>query len=91
MNTKTVPSTNNQAGGLRAVCATPESPAEVLPDLCHHGLYEIYVNGQYVESVGNLGANAQRALEFYQRKRRKLTVEIRVMQCRLQGCTWRPL
>ena len=88
MSTKALPSTNNQAGGLRAVCATSEGS---LPDLCHHALYEIYIDGQYAESVGNLGANAQRALEFYQRKRRKQSVEIRVMFCRLQGCTWRPL
>ncbi len=91
MNTKTVPSTNNQAGGLRAVCPTPEGSPASLPDLCHHALYEIYVNGQYVESVGNLGANAQRAREFYQRKRRGRAVEIRVLHCRLQGCTWRSL
>lgn len=88
MSTKALPSTNNQAGGNRAVCTTSEGP---LPDLCYHALYEIYVNGQYVESVGNLGANGQRALEFYRRKRRKQTVEIRVMPSRLPGCTWRPL
>src|SRR5438093_2035419 len=52
------------ADGLRAVCDTPAQ----LTDLCHHALYEIYVNGQYVESVGNLGGNAQRALDFYRRK-----------------------
>ncbi len=91
MSTKALVSANTQADGLRAVCAIPEGGPASLPDLCHHALYEIYVNGQYVESVGNLGANAHRVLEFYQRKRRKLTVEIRVMPCRLQGCTWRPL
>jgi len=73
------------ADGLRAVCDTPAT----LPDLCHHALYEIYVNGQYVESVGNLGANAERALAFYRRKRRKQTVEIRIQPCRLSGCAWR--
>jgi hypothetical protein len=75
-------STNINADGLRAVC-----PA-TLPDLCHPSLYEIYVNGQYVESVGNLGGNAQRALSFYRRKRRNQTVEVRVQPCRLPGCTW---
>ena len=80
-----VDSTNSQADDLRAVCV----PSESLPDLCHHALYEIYVNGQYIESVGSLGGNAQRALNFYRRKRRKQTVEIRVQPCRLSGCTWR--
>ena len=79
-----VDSTNTQADGLRAVFA----PSVSLPDLCHHALYEIYVNGQYVETVGNLGGNAQRALDFYRRKRRKQTVEIRVQSCRVLGCTW---
>ena len=74
---------NLKTDGLRAVCLAS------LPDLCHHALYEIYANGQYVESVGNLGANVQRALDFYCRKRRKQTVEVRVQPCRLQGCTWR--
>ncbi len=27
-------------------------------------LLDVYVGGQYVESVGNLGVNAQRALDF---------------------------
>jgi len=74
---------NSKADGLRAGC---DSPA--LLDLCHHALYEIYVNGQYVESVGNMGGNAQRALDFYQRKRPKQKVEVRVQPCRLSGCTW---
>jgi hypothetical protein len=76
---------NTKADGLRAVCSASES----LPDLCHHALYEIYVGGQYVESVGNLGGNAQRALDFYRWKRRNQTVEIRIQSCRLSGCTWR--
>jgi hypothetical protein len=59
-----------------------------LPDLCHHALYEIFLNGQYVESVGNLGGNAQRALEFWKRRNRKKTVTIKVSPCRLSGCTW---
>ena len=73
------------ADGLRAVCGA----SEALPDLCHHSLYEVYIHGQYTESVGNLGANAQRALEFYKRKRRQQTVEIRIQPCRVAGCTWR--
>jgi hypothetical protein len=77
-------STNTQAEGLRALC----TPSEVLSDLCHHSLYEIYVKGQYVESVGNLRRNAQRALEFWRRKRRKQTVEVRVQPCRVPGCIW---
>ena len=91
MNTKALVSVNSQADGLRPVCRTPEGGPASLPDLCHHALYEIYIDGQYAESVGNLGANAQRALDFYRRKRHKQAVEIRVMPCRLQGCTWRPL
>ena len=79
------PIDNTKADGLRAVC----DPPVALPDLCHHAEYRIYVSGQYVESVGNLGANAERALAFYRRKRRKQTVEIRVQPCRLSGCTWR--
>jgi len=82
--TQTLDSRDTQADGLRAVCP----PSEPLTDLCHHALYEIYVNGQYVESVGNLGGNAQRALDFYRRKRRKQAVEIRIQSCRVPGCTW---
>jgi hypothetical protein len=87
MKPASLDSNNSKADGLRAVCDTPEN----LPDLCHHALYEIYVSGQYVESVGNVGANAQRALDFYKQKRRKQTVEVRIQHCRLAGCTWRPL
>jgi hypothetical protein len=78
---------SKNADGLRAVCASSDTP-QLLADLCHHALYEIYVNGQYVESVGNLGGNAQRAVDFYRRKRRKQTVEIRIQPCRLPGCWW---
>lgn len=88
MNTKALVSANTQADGLRAVCATPEGGPASLPDLCHHAEYRIYLNGQYAETVGNLGANAQRALEFYARKRCKHTVEVRVMPCRLPGCPY---
>ena len=88
MNTKALASTNSQADGLRAVCATAAVSPASLPDLCHHALYEVYVNGQYAESVGNVGANAQRAVAFYQRKRRGQSVEVRVQACRLAGCTW---
>jgi len=77
--------TSNQADGLRAVCDTPAT----LPDVCHHSEYRIYGNGQYVESVGNLGGNAQRAFEFYQRRRRGKAVEIRALACKVPGCTWR--
>jgi len=73
---------STQAEGLRALCITSES----LPGLCHNALYEIYVGGQYVESVGNKGPNAARALEFYRRKRRKQIVEVRVQGCRVTGC-----
>jgi hypothetical protein len=86
MNPSRLDSNNTQSEGLRALCAT----SEPLPDLCHHALYEIYLDGQYVESVGNVGANAQRALEFWQRKRRKQPV-IRIQTCRVRGCDWRAL
>jgi hypothetical protein len=72
---------NNGADGLRAVCP--------LPDLCHHAEYRIYVNGQYVESAGNLGSNVVRILEFYQRRRRGQTVEARLAVCRVPDCIWR--
>ena len=75
---------NAKADGLRAVC----EPSVTLPDLCHHAEYRIYVNGQYVVSVGNLGRNAQRAFEFYQRRRRGKSVEIRPLACKVPGCTW---
>jgi hypothetical protein len=77
---------SKKADGLRAVGASSDTP-QLLADLCNHALYEIYVNGQYVESVGNLGGNAQRALDFYRRKHRKQTVEIRIQPCRLPGCS----
>ena len=72
------PIQNSNEGGLRAV----------LPDLCHHAEYRIYVGGQYVESVGNLGGHAQHALEFYQRRRSGKAVEIRPLPCRVSGCQW---
>jgi len=74
-------SINDKGDGLRGV-----SPA--LTDLCHHALYEIYVDGRYVENVGSLGGNAERALNFYRRKRREQAVEVRVQPCRLSGCMW---
>jgi hypothetical protein len=79
----------NNGDGLRAVSSSVPGIPESLPDLCHHALYEIYVNGQYRESVGNLGENAQRALKFYRLKQEKQAVEVRVQPCRLPGCTWR--
>ena len=57
-----------------------------LPDLCHHALYEIYVNGQYVESAGNVGSNAQHVLDFYQHRRRGKVVEIRPRRCTVPNC-----
>jgi hypothetical protein len=59
-----------------------------LPDLCHHAEYRIYVNGQYAESVGNLGRNAQRSLEFSRRRRRGKSVEVKALPCRVPNCTW---
>jgi len=76
---------NTKADGLRAVCDTPTT----LPDLCHHAEYRIHVNGQYVESAGNVGSNAERVLEFYQRRRRGKSVEIHSLACKMPGCTWR--
>jgi len=61
----------------------------ILPNLCHHAEYRVHVDGQYVESVGNFGRNAQRALEFYQRRRRGQLVEVRAMACKVPGCTRR--
>jgi len=70
-------------GGLRAV-----SEFDTLPDLCHHAEYRIHVNnGRYVENVGNLGRNAQRVFQFYQRRRRGKPVEVRPLACQ-PGCTW---
>ena len=37
-------------------------------DLCPHACFNIYVNGQYVESVGNKAENAAQALAFWQRR-----------------------
>jgi hypothetical protein len=67
---------NTKADGLRPV----------LPDLCHHTEYRIYVNGKYVESAGNLGSNAAHVLEFYQRRRRGKAVEARAKACTLPNC-----
>lgn len=88
MKPKALASPASKADGLRAVCPTPDGGPATLPDLCHHALYEVYIDGEYAESVGNLGPNAQRALEFYRRKRRGQSVEVRVMPCRVPGCTW---
>ena len=74
-----------KADGLRAVCDTPAT----LSDLCHHAEYRIYVNRQYVESVGSKGDNAQRALDYWTRSRRKQTVEARGTACRLANCEGR--
>ena len=76
------PIDNTKADGLRAVCDTPST----LPDLCHHAEYRIYVNGQYVESAGNLGRNAQHVLDFWQRRRRGKSA--RPIACNLPNCMW---
>ena len=68
-----------------------EGPRPLLPDMCHHAEYRIYLDGQYVESVGNLGANAQRAADSWQRKNKRKCLEVRPMPCRVAGCQWRPL
>jgi len=73
---------NTEADGLRAVCDTPAQ----LPDLCHHAEYRIYVNGHYVESVGNRGDNAQRALDFWKHRRRGHEVYARATACTLPNC-----
>lgn len=82
MNPARVDSTCNQADGLRAVCA----PSEPLRDLCHHAEYRVYLNGQYVESVGNLGGNAQRAADSWQRRNRRKSVEVRPIRCTVSAC-----
>ena len=73
---------NTNADGLRAVCDTPET----LPDLCHHAEYRIYVNGQYVESVGSRGDNAQRALDFWKGRSRRREVSVRPTPCPVPNC-----
>ena len=83
--TRDAAANNTKADGLRSACDT----LQALPDLCHHAEYRIYLNGQYVESVGNLGGNARRALTFYQRRGRGKAVEIRAIGCKVPGCTWR--
>jgi hypothetical protein len=60
-----------------------------LPDLCHHAEYRIYVNGQYAESVGNIGRNAQRSFEFYRGRNRGKFVEVNKLPCPVPNCTWR--
>jgi len=77
-------SKNTKADGLRAV----RDISAALPDLCHHADYHVYVNGQYVESAGSLGQSAQRALDFWQRRKRRQTVEARAGRCAVPGCTW---
>ena len=72
----------NTTDGLRAV----REASAVLPDLCHHAEYRIYVDGQYVESAGNLGGNAQHVLEFWKRRRRGKSVEARAVRCTLPNC-----
>ena len=84
MNRRAVQIENTEADGLRAVC----NPPATLPDLCHHAEYRIYVNGQYVESAGNLDSYAQCALEFWKRRGRGKSVEARARPCRLPNCTW---
>ena len=74
-------STSARADGLLAVCYTPA----MLPDLCHHAEYRLYVNGQYVESAGDLGCSAQHVLEFYQRRRRGKAVDVQELACKVSG------
>jgi hypothetical protein len=78
---------DTKAGGLRAVRET----SVALPDLGHHTEYRIYVNGQYVESAGNLGRNAQHVLEFWQCRRRGKSVEARPIPCHVPNCERGPL
>ena len=77
---------NNLESHCERVDRVPVAAA-VLPDLCHHAEYRIYVDGQYVESVGSLGRNAQRSLEFYQSRRRGSSVEVKALPCRMPNCT----
>ena len=73
---------NTEADGLRAVCDTPAT----LPDLCHYAEYRISVSGQYVESAGNLGRNAEHVLAFWQSRRRGQVVEARPLRCSVPNC-----
>ena len=80
--------TRQESHGLRTDRAlNTQSP---LPDLCHHSEYRIYVNGQYVESAGNVGSNAQHVLESWQRSIRGKTVEVWLFPCRVLSCDGRP-
>ena len=81
------PIDNTKADGLRAVCDIPAT----LPDLCHHAEYRIYVDGQYVESAGNVGSNAQHVLNFWKRRRPGKSVEARATACTLPNCERRQL
>ena len=49
----------------------------------------INVGQEFVIGGYTVGGNAQRALEFWQRRNRKKTVTVKIAACRLSGCTWR--
>jgi hypothetical protein len=55
----------------------------VLPDLCNHAEYRIYINGRYVEAVGRKGSYAQQVLEFWQALHADKRIEVFATPCRL--------
>lgn len=64
-----------------AVEALPET------DLCHHARFDIYVDGQYVESAGNLASFAAKAVSFYRKRNPKKTVNWNATRCAVVYCT----
>src|SRR5207248_2363070 len=60
------------------------NPRAALSDLCHHAAC---ANGQYAESSGSLGRNAQHVLRFWQRRRPVKAPT----SCPAPNCTWEQL
>lgn len=68
--------------------AAQEPSAKTLPeaDLCHHARFDVYINGQYVESAGNKAASAAKAIQFYRNKSKSNVVTWNATRCVLVYC-----
>ena len=65
----------------------PSSTTLPETDLCHHARFDVYLNGQYIESCGNKASFAARAITFYRNKSKSNVVTWNATKCALVYCT----
>lgn len=69
--------------------AMQDPTMKTLPDtdLCHHARFDVYLNGQYVESCGSKASFAARAIQRYRNKSKSNVVTWNATRCALVYCT----